>query len=176
VRDTRWITVVVAIALIVAVGLIVRSLLFPGFRTPPSYPTPTPTPAGAEYARASAFWNNTEVPAVAAVIKSVPAITKNCKGRLSAACQTAIVATDQKLQYAITVINTGDIPACLTTHVTRFKSDLLAMDGGLQVALNGYRAGDQQQVDQGLALFQENSLPLTEDAAAVSNDLKVLCN
>jgi hypothetical protein len=110
------------------------------------------------------------------VVKSVPAINKNCKGKLAAACQAAIVATDQKLQYAITVINTGDIPACLTTHVTRFKGDLLAMEGGLQVALNGYKAGDQPKVDQGLSLFHDNSLPVGEDAAAVSNDVKLLCN
>ena len=175
-RETRWIPVVGAIVLIVAVGLTVRSMLFPGLQTTPAYPTPTPTPAAVEYTRATAFWDKTELPALVAVTRSLPAIKKNCRGKLSAACRTAIQATDQKLQFAITVINTGDIPACLTTHVTRLKSDLLSMDGGLQIALNGYRAGDIQKVNQGLAQYGASSGPLSQDTAAVTKDVVKLCN
>jgi hypothetical protein len=176
VRDYRWITVVGAIVLIVIVALGLSSLFSPRFRTPPSFPTPTPTPAGAEYAKASAFWNDAGLPALAGVIRSEPAIKSNCKGKLSTACHNAVTVGDEKLQYAITVINQGDIPACLTTHVTRYKSDLLSMDGGLQIALNGYKAGDKPQVDQGITQFLVSSDSLVADAANVTNDVKVLCN
>jgi hypothetical protein len=174
--DYRWIKVAGAVAVIVVVVWALSTLLMPGFRTPPSFPTPTPTPAGVEYARASAFWNNAGLPALAGVIRSKTGIAANCKGKLSTSCRDAITNADQKVQYAITVINQGDIPACLTTHVTRFKSDLLSMDGGLQIALKGYKDGDQQEVNQGLSQFQVSSQPLTEDAAAVTNDVKILCN
>jgi hypothetical protein len=176
VRDYRWITVVGAIVLIVIVALGLNSLFSPRFRTPPSFPTPTPTPAGAEYAKASAFWNDAGLPALAGVIRSEPAIKFNCKGKLSTACHNAVTVGDEKLQYAITVINQGDIPACLITHVTRYKSDLLSMDGGLQIALNGYKAGDRPQVDQGITQFLVSSDSLVADAANVTNDVKVLCN
>ena len=139
-------------------------------------PTPTPTPAGVEYGRASYFWNKQALPALADVNRSARGITTNCKGKLTTPCRSAIESTDKKLQVVLTVIKDGDIPACLITHVTRFKSDLLSMDGGLQIALNGYNAGDRQLVAQGLAQFRENSLPLSGDAAAVTNDVKVLCN
>jgi hypothetical protein len=165
-----------ALVLIVIVAFALSSLFAPRFRTPPSFPTPTPTPAGVEYARASAFWNNAGLPALAGVIRSVPAINSNCKGNLTTGCHTAIAATDVKLQYAISVINQGDIPACLTTHVTRYKSDLLSMDGGIQVALNGFKAGDRDELAQGLDQFRTSSLPVVEDAAAVSHDMQVLCN
>jgi len=176
VHEYRWIPVVGGLVLIVVAGLILNSLFSIRFRTPPSFPTPTPTPAGAEYARAAAFWNDAGLPALAGVIRSKTAISTNCKGKLSTSCHDAIAAADLKVQYAIDVIKQGDIPACLTTHVTRFKSDLLSMDGGLQIALNGYKAGDKQQVDQGLSQFQVSSAPLTEDAAAVTKDVAVLCN
>ena len=175
-HEYRWIPVVGGLVLIVVAGLILNSLFSIRFRTPPSFPTPTPTPAGAEYARAAAFWNDAGLPALAGVIRSKTAISTNCKGKLSTSCHDAIAAADLKVQYAIDVIKQGDIPACLTTHVTRFKSDLLSMDGGLQIALNGYKAGDKQQVDQGLSQFQVSSAPLTEDAAAVTKDVAVLCN
>jgi hypothetical protein len=168
--------VVGVVALIVMVGWALGSLLFPGFRTAPSYPTPTPTPAGVEYARASAFWTNSSLPALEGVTRAVPAINTNCKGNLTTGCHTAITAMDVKLQYAVTIINTGDIPACLTTHVRRYKGDLLSMDGGIQIALNGYKAGDRQELAQGIDQFRTSSLPLLADAAAVSNDVKVLCN
>jgi hypothetical protein len=176
VRDYRWIPVLGAGVLIVIVAWSLSTLFSPRFRTPPSFPTPTPTPAGAEYARASAFWNNAGLPALAGVIRSKAAINTSCKGKLSTSCHNAIASGDQKVQYAIAVITQGDIPACLTTHVRVFKSDLLSMDGGLQVALNGYKAGDQQQVDQGISQFVVSSDSLTEDAAVVTNDVKVLCN
>lgn len=160
----------------VVAGLVLRDFLFPGLRTQPVLTTPTPTPAAVEYTRATAFWDKTELPAITAVTRSMPAIKKYCGGKLKAACRTAIEATDQKLQFAISVINTGDVPACLTTHVTRLKSDLLSMDGGLAIALNGYRAGDIQKVNQGLAHYRESASPLSQDAAAVTKDVIKLCN
>ena len=175
-RDYRWIPVIGALVLIVALAFGLWTLFTPRFRTPPAFPTPTPTPVGVEYERASNFWNREELPALAEVSRSVPAINASCRGTLSPKCLAAITATDQKLQNAIAVVNHGDIPACIATHVTRFKGDLLSMDGGLQIALTGYKAGDIQQVQQGLSQFRENSQNVSPDAAAVTNDLKVLCN
>jgi hypothetical protein len=162
--------------LIVVVAYVLWTLFTPRFRTPPAFPTPTPTPAGVEYERASTFWNKTELPALSEFSRSVPAINTTCKGALSPTCLAAITATDQKLQSAITIINQGDIPACIATHVARYKGDLLSMDGGLQIALNGYKAGDNQQVAQGLLQFRDNAQNVSADAAAVTNDVKVLCN
>jgi hypothetical protein len=176
VHDYPWVKLVVAVLLIVAVGWALSSLLFPGLRTPPAFPTPTPTPAGVEYARASTFWNDGEQPALVEVVRGLPAISTNCKGNLTAACRNAITAMDVKLKYAVSVINTGDIPACLTTHVGRYKGDLLSMDGGMQISLIGFNAGDRDKVAQGLEQFREALLPLADDATSVSNDVKVLCN
>lgn len=120
--------------------------------------------------------NDGGLPAPASVTRARSAVNANCKGKLSADCRNAITAADQKVQFAITLINQGDIPACLRTHVTRYKGDLLSMSGGLQIALNGFKAGDKALVDQGLSQFQTSSAPLAEDSAAVANDLKVLCN
>ena len=175
-RDYRWIPAAGGLLLVVVVGWSLWSIFGQGARTQHVTPTPTPTPAGVEYARASNFWNKAALPALADVNRSARAINTNCKGKLSTACRSAIEATDQKLQFALTVIKEGDIPACITTHITRFKSDLLAMDGGLQVALNGYKAGDLQLVDQGLSQFRENAIPVSSDAADVTNDVKNLCN
>jgi hypothetical protein len=175
-RDYPWVKVVVAVLLIGAVGWVLNSYLFPGFRTPPAFPTPTPTPAGVEYARASAFWNDGEQPALIEVVRGLPAITAGCKGNLTAACRTAITAMDVKLQYALTVIKTGDIPACMTTHLTRYKGDLLAMDGGIQISLIGFKEGDRDKLAQGLDQFRTAVLTLPDDTAAVTNDVKVLCN
>ena len=176
VHDYPWVKVVVAVVVIGAVGWALSSLLFPGFRTPPAFPTPTPTPAGVEYARASTFWNDGEQPALIEVVRALPAISTNCKGNLTVACQTAITAMDVKLQYALAVIKNGDIPACMTTHLARYKGDLLAMDGGLQISLIGFKTGDRDKVAQGLDQFRTAVLTLPDDTAAVTNDVKVLCN
>jgi hypothetical protein len=177
VRDYRWIPAVGALVLIIAVGWSLRGLFPNGAtRTPPAFPTPTPTPAGLEFGRAYLFWHSSALPAVADMSRSVPAINSRCKGRLTAPCQASITVTDQKLQTAITIINNGDIPACITTHLSRFKSDLEKMDGGLQIALNGYRAGDRSLVAQGLTQFYDSQRPLSVDAAAVTKDVTVLCN
>lgn len=173
----RWIPALGALLLIGVAVWVLHGLFMPAaLRTPPSFPTPTPTPAGLEFGRAYLFWNNSALPAVADMNRTAPAINARCKGSLPASCQAAIVATDQKLQQAITVINQGDIPACIATDLKRFKGDLEAMDGGLQIALNGYKAGDKPMISQGLAQFHESAVPLSPDAAAVSNDVKALCH
>lgn len=176
VRDYPWVKVVVAVLLIGAAGWALSSLVFPGLRTPPAFPTPTPTPAGVEYARASTFWNDGEQPALVEVVRALPAITNSCKGNLTAACRNAITAMDVKLKYAVSVINTGDIPACLTTHVARYKGDLQSMDGGMQISLLGFTAGDRDKVAQGLEQFREALLPLADDANKVVSDVQALCN
>jgi hypothetical protein len=176
VRDYPWVKVVVAVILIGAVGWALSGVVFPGPRIPPAFPTPTPTPVGAEFARASKFWNDGEQPALVEVVRGLPAISANCKGNLTAACKTAITAMDVKLQYAVAVINTGDIPACLTTHLARYKGDLLAMDGGMQISLKGFKAGDRDMLAQGLDQFRTAALSLGDDSNAVANDVAVLCN
>jgi hypothetical protein len=162
--------------LVLVIGWSLWSIFAPSYRTVPPTPTPTPTPAGVEYARASNFWNKQALPALAEVNRAARAINTSCKGKLSPGCRAGIEATDQRLQVALTVIKDGDVPACIATHLTRFKGDLLAMDGGLQIALNGYKAGDRQLVEQGLSVFRENAVPVGADAAAVTNDVKLLCN
>lgn len=145
-------------------------------RTLPTFPTPTPTPPGVEFGRAEAFWNSSVEPAVIDAIKAMPAIVSRCTGKLTTPCHDAIVVADQKLQVAITLIDNGDIPACLATDMRRFKGDVEAIDAGLQIALNGFKAGDRLQVGQGLSQFRESLVPLSPDATAVTNDVKVLCN
>jgi hypothetical protein len=180
VRDDRWIRVagaVLVVAAIVFVGWSLRGLIFPGDRAIPVFATPTPTPAGTEFDRADIFWNRQAIPALVEFIKTVPAINTKCKTNLLAAgCHAAILASDQKLEQAVTVINQGDVPACLTTDLTRFKGDVLSMDGGLQISLNGYKAGDKNMVLQGLSQFHDAALTFGPDSTAVTNDVKVLCN
>jgi hypothetical protein len=176
-RDFWWIPAIGALILIVAVGWMVRGFLVAGpDRTPPSYPTPTPTPAGLEFGRAYLFWYNTGLPGISDMNKSVPNLNARCKGTLPTTCQAAITVTDTKLQAVITAINNGNIPACLNTHLTRVKSDLEAMDGGLQIALNGYKAADKGAITQGLTQFHESAIPLNQDVAVVTSDVKALCH
>jgi hypothetical protein len=179
-RDYGWVRIVGAllvVALVLAVGYSVRGFFEPaGLRTPPVFPTPTPTPAGFEFQLADKFWNGSALPALAEVSRTLPTINSRCKANLTATCRAAILATDQKVQRAVTVINQGDIPACITDDVTRFKGHLESMGGGLQIALDGYNAGDRLMVAQGLSQFHESLLPLDQDAAAVTKDVRVLCN
>jgi hypothetical protein len=181
VRDYRWIPtvagVILVLVLIVSVGWVLRNTFFSGeLRTPPVYATPTPTPSGLELYRAETFWNTFALPALGEVNKTLPAIKAKCKGSLPAGCHDAIVATDAKMQQLITVINQGDVPACIATHVMRFKSDIEVMDGGLQIALNGYKAGDKDTISRGLAQFNEGALSVGPDTAFVSGDVKTLCH
>ena len=180
IRDYRWAPAVVAVlvlVVIVAVAFSLRGLFMPaGFRTPPSFPTPTPTPAGLEFGRAYLFWYNSAAPALAAVNKTLPALNSRCKGNLPTTCRVAIAATDAKLQLTITIINKGSVPACIADDLSRFKGDLEGMDGGLQIALKGYTQRDRQMIAQGLTQFHEASRPVAQDSAAVSKDVKALCH
>ena len=180
IRDYRWAPAVGALLVlfvIVAVAFSLRGLFMPaGFRTPPSFPTPTPTPAGLEFGRAYLFWYNSAAPALAAVNKTLPALNSRCKGSLPTTCRVAIAATDAKLKQTITIINKGNIPACIADDLTRFKSDLEGMDGGLQIALKGYAQRDRLMIAQGLAQFHEALRPLAQDSAAVVKDVKALCH
>jgi hypothetical protein len=180
VRDMRWVPIAGAVGLLlvlVFVGYSLRGLFTPaGLRTQPSFPTPTPTPAGLEFGRAYLFWNNSAVPAVAAFNKTLPTLNARCKGTYPTTCRAAITASDQKLQQAIAVITNGDIPACIADDLRRYKGDLLSMDGGLQIALNGYGARNKGMILQGLAQFREGSRPLAADAAAITKDIKALCH
>jgi hypothetical protein len=99
-----------------------------------------------------------------------------CRGTYPTTCRSAITATDQKLQQAIAVINNGDIPACISDDLRRFKSDLEGMGGGLQISLNGYGARSKAMILQGLGQYHESALPLGTDAAAVAKDIKALCH
>jgi hypothetical protein len=64
----------------------------------------------------------------------------------------------------------------MTTHLARYKGDLLAMDGGLQISLIGFKTGDRDKVAQGLDQFRTAVLTLPDDTTAVTNDVQVLCN
>jgi hypothetical protein len=116
------------------------------------------------------------LPAVAAANRTLPLLKARCKGSYPTTCRSAITATDAKLQQAIAVINNGDIPACIADDLRRYKSDLLGMDGGLQIALNGYGARDKAKISQGLTQFREASIPLAADGTSVTKDIKALCH
>jgi hypothetical protein len=178
IRDYRWIPAVGVLLLIVVVGWSLRGLFTAGAsRTPPAFPTPTPTPAGLEFGRAYLFWHKSALPAVSDMSRSVTAINSRCKStRLTAPCQAALAVTDHKLLTAITIISQGDIPACITTDLTRFKGDLEQMEGGLAIALNGYKNGDRPMVAQGITQFRDSARPLGADAAKVTKDVTTLCN
>jgi len=179
-RDYRLVGVAIALVVLVVlvfVGYSLRGLFAPaGLRTTPSFPTPTPTPSGLEFGRAYLFWNNSALPAIAAYNKTLPALNARCKGSYPTTCRSAITASSQKLQQAIAVINNGDIPACIADAITRYKSDLEGMGGGLQIALNGYGARNKATILQGLGQFRTASKPLGTDAASVARDIKALCH
>ncbi len=179
-RDYRLVPVAIGLVILVVlviVGYSLRGLFSPaGLRATPSFPTPTPTPAGLEFGRAYLFWNNSALPAVGAFNKTLPVLNARCKGSYPSTCRSAITASDQKLQQAIAVINNGDVPACIADDLRRYKSDLEAMDGGLQIALNGYGARNKAMILQGLGQYHDASKPLAADAAAVAKDIKALCH
>ncbi|MDQ6877372.1 MAG: hypothetical protein M3082_06675 [Candidatus Dormibacteraeota bacterium] len=170
--------VLVALVVIGAVVWALHAILMPGGdRLPPAYPTPTPTPSGVELQRANAFWNNQVYPSLGVVVTTLPAMKSQClTGSPRAGCRAAMIATDQTLQQTITIIKHGDIPACIATHVTTFMGDVEAMDGGLQISLNGYRAGDRAMITQGLIQFTDGVRPLVADGELVNRDLKAFCH
>ena len=50
------------------------------------------------------------------------------------------------------------------------------MDGGIQISLKGFKAGDRDLLAQGLDQFRTAVLTLGDDSNAVANDVAVLCN
>jgi hypothetical protein len=178
VRDYRWIVAVAAVIVLALVAWTIRGYLMSDtLRTLPLYPTPTPTPSGVELQRANSFWNGQVYPLLGGVVTTLAPLKTQClTGKRRAGCRSAITATDQKLQLVIVAINQGDIPACILTHATIFKGDVESMDGGLQISLNGYKAGDQGMVSRGLAQFVAAVEPLVADGQLVSSDLKAFCH
>jgi hypothetical protein len=179
VRSYPWVPAIGALIVIVIVALVLRSFFISYFslRDTPVYPTPTPTPSGVELQRANNFWPGTVFPLLGQVVKTLTPLKTQCfTGSRRAGCRSAIVATDQKLQLVMAAINKGDIPACIATHVATFRGDVESMDGGLQISLIGYKAGDQVMISRGLAQFVEAVRPLVADGELVNSDLKAYCH
>src|SRR5712691_684397 len=120
------------------------SLPFIGSRpsaNPPQAAVPSPTPGPttrSEYTRADVFLNGSFGPALAD-FGSVDRPMQTCGGEFTNSCFNAITATDPPLKHVLAVIDQGSIPPCIAEPMTKFRSDLAYMEGGLQTALKGYK-------------------------------------
>ncbi|MEO8744403.1 MAG: hypothetical protein ABI334_02940, partial [Candidatus Dormiibacterota bacterium] len=127
------------------------------------------TPSQSQYRRAERFMNGKLGPSLAAASESLPAIKADCTSSLPPSCRDAIAATDAKLRDTLAVIDTSDIPLCISTQVAKLRADITEMDAGLQMSIGGFYQGTNPQiVYQGFLKFADGAKLVDPDSKAVS--------
>jgi hypothetical protein len=141
-------------------------------------PTPSlpPLTVRSDYAHADRFLNLTLGPALDGLNQTVPSLSATCHGTLSNGCLDAVTATDKQVKKVLAVMDRGEIPSCIAASMGKFRGDLAAMDGGLQLAIKGYADNLVNELAQGLNRFGTAGQALVSDAKSVDRAQKTQCS
>ena len=157
------------------------SLPFIGGRTASSSPDaskPSPAPTTvtrSEYSRADIFLNGSFGPALATFGQIDPQMA-TCTAEFTNTCFNAMTITDPPLKNVLAVIDQGSIPPCIAEPMTKLRTDLGYMEGGLQLALKAYKDGNHNELVDGLYRFTHFGVFLNPDVQAAADALKTRCS
>jgi hypothetical protein len=138
-------------------------------------PSPSAYPIRSEFGKANDFLKGSLAPAMAAFQETVPGL-QACTGTLSNSCFDAITASDNQMKSVLSVIDHGTIPLCLAAPMKKYRSDLAAMEAGLQLGLKGYKDNQVGEVTNGVNQFVRVGGALQGDVTAVDNAMKTQCS
>ena len=134
----------------------------------------SPRPTTSDYARAGSL-SATLAPALAKVGPTLPALQSACTGTLSNGCLTALNLARQQMTDLLSMIDRGDVPACVATGTAALRFDLQSMAGGLDMSLKGYGDNSGAEVYQGIYRFAYFGRSIKADATAI-NALRAKCS
>jgi hypothetical protein len=126
-----------------------------------------------DYDQANTFLNGALGPAIVKLANTLPPVQSSCASgaTLSAACQTAINATNTEMTSVLAVIAHGGIPACIAVGMRTLQNDLQNMAGGIGVALHGFQDKSADEVNTGIDHFYIVGQSIRADATAIDSEV-----
>ena len=105
------------------------------FGTRPGAGSPTDTgPVGTQFQQADGFLSGSLNPALSSVAGAVGPISLDCQGTHSVTCRNTLQDADAAMAKAITVIDRGAFPSCISAPVVQTRRDLAIQEQALQAA------------------------------------------
>lgn len=143
-----------------------------------SVQSPQPTPVvdltRSEFGRADRFLNGSLGPALASLAETVQQM-QTCNGTLSNSCYDAINSTEPEVKKVLSVIDHGTIPPCIAAPMKSFRTDVVNMDAGIQLALKGYKDNQRGEVGNGITQFARGAQSMAADGKTVDQTYKTQC-
>ncbi len=125
-------------------------------------------PSGTQFQQADGFLRASLNPALASVATAVKPIPVDCGGTHSVTCRNTLEDADTAEVRAITVIDQGTFPGCISASVVQTRRDLAVQEQALKAALIGFRANNDNLVTRGLADFSAAAPTLKSDGDALT--------
>jgi hypothetical protein len=130
--------------------------------------TPADTsPTGTQFQQAEGFLVGSLNPAINSLATPVNRIPLDCGGTHSVTCRSTLEDADTAVMKAVTIIDKGGFPACLSASVVQTRRDLVYQDQALKAALIGFRSNNDGLVTKGLADFAALAPTLKTDGDAL---------
>jgi hypothetical protein len=150
------------IALYVLFQVLSQMNLF-ALRPGPSSPTDT-GPVGTQFQQADGFLSGSLNPALSSVAGAVGPIALDCQGTHSVTCRNTLQDANAAMAKAITAIDRGTFPSCMSASVVQTRRDLEIQEQALTAAVIGFRANNDDLITKGLADYTAAAPTLKADA------------
>jgi hypothetical protein len=143
-------------------------------------PAPTPAPsllsARTDFQEADRFVTADLVPPMTSLNKAIGAQVLACNGVLSSGCQTVLVATDDQLKNAHSVVANAQVPACIVSNVGKLKFDLDVLENFMHNALQSFTDSSKPALAAALAGFNASYRTLQSDFTGTLRAHNLYCD
>jgi hypothetical protein len=134
----------------------------------PGAGSPTDTgPVGTQFQQADGFLSGSLNPALSSVAGAVGPIALDCQGTHSVTCRNTLQDADAAMTKAISAIDRGTFPSCISASVVQTRRDLEIQDQALTAAVIGFKANNDELISKGLADYTAAAPTLKTDADAL---------
>jgi hypothetical protein len=124
-------------------------------------------PVGTQFQQADGFLSGSLNPALASVATAVKTIRVDCQGTHSVTCRNTLEDSDLAMVKAISVIDRGTFPSCISASVVQTRRDLAIQEQALKAALIGFRTNNDDLISKGLADYAAAAPALKIDGDAL---------
>lgn len=174
--------VVAGVIALIVMAFVVNALgpvSLAGHATPAARGTPKPSPPltlGSDSMRADHFVNAVIAAPMDDLNQSLILVGETCVGSLTSSCVDALYTTDNRISALLSTIDHETVPFCIAANVSQYRSDLVKVDAGVQLALKGVKDARNTEQAGGLSQVRSANNQLQADYAALRSAAKSACD
>jgi len=130
---------------------------------------------GTQFQQADGFLSGSLNPALSSVAGATGPIALDCQGTHSVTCRNTLQDADAAMAKAISAIDRGTFPSCLSASVVQTRRDLAIQEQALTAAVIGFKANNDELISKGLADYTAAAPTLKTDADALKTAEQSYC-